>query len=149
MKIEIIADFVSYIWNTKQFSDFFVRLTLRKVEIDGVSGPRREFDIRYEFYLKIILKVLGRNSKSSSCFWLDFQATVNFVIVSVRLILSLGLSNLQGHEGKVTPDKKIISLPRYQGGNKDYCSNFSVTLETTSKFPIVFVWLILGKVGFN
>ena len=33
------------------------------------------------------------------------------------------------------------------GGNRDYCSHISVTVETTGKFVIVFVRLILGKVG--
>ena len=41
----------------------------------------------------------------------------------------------------------FISHQRYKGGNRDYCSNFSVIFETTSKFPIVFARLILGKVG--
>ena len=30
-------------------------------------------------------------------------------------------------------------------GNRDYCSHISVTVETTGKFVIVFVRLILGK----
>ena len=33
------------------------------------------------------------------------------------------------------------------GGNRDYYSHFLVTFETTGKFVIVFVRLILGKVG--
>ena len=37
------------------------------------------------------------------------------------------------------------SYQRSKGKNRDYCSNFSVTLETPSKFLIVFVKLILGK----
>ena len=46
-------------------------------------------------------------------------------------------------------DMKIISISHqgYKGGNRDYCSHFSVTFETTGKFLIVFVRLILGKVG--
>ena len=45
-------------------------------------------------------------------------------------------------------DKKMIfiSHQKYKGGNRDYCSHFSVTYETTSKFLIVFVRLILRKV---
>ena len=35
----------------------------------------------------------------------------------------------------------------YKGANRDYCSHFSVTFETTGKFLIVFVRLILGTVG--
>ena len=46
-------------------------------------------------------------------------------------------------------DKKMIfiSHQRHKGGNRDYCSHFSVIFETTTKFPIVFGRLILGKVG--
>ena len=57
--------------------------------------------------------------------------------------------DLPGHDGKATSDKKIIyiSYECYKGGNRDYCSHFSVTFVTTGKFLIVFVRLILGKVG--
>ena len=59
------------------------------------------------------------------------------------------LTALVGHDGKVTSDKKLISIShqRYMGGNRDYCSHFSVTLETTGRFLIAFVRLILRKVG--
>ena len=33
------------------------------------------------------------------------------------------------------------------GGNRDYSSHFLVTFETTGKFVIVLVRLILGKLG--
>ena len=48
----------------------------------------------------------------------------------------------------MTSDKKMISIfhQGYVGGNRDYCSQFLVTFETTGKFLIVFVRLILGKV---
>ena len=63
----------------------------------------------------------------------------------------LGLTDLPGHGGKVTSDKKIIVICHqvYKGGNRDYCSHFSVTFKTTVKFLIVFVRLILGKVGLD
>ena len=35
------------------------------------------------------------------------------------------------------------------GGDRDYYRHISVTFETTGKFVIVFVRLILGKVGVN
>ena len=35
------------------------------------------------------------------------------------------------------------------GGNRDYYSHILVTFETTGKFLIVFVRLILGKVGLD
>ena len=40
-------------------------------------------------------------------------------------------------------------LPKlgFKGGNRDYCSHISVTLEASGKFLVVFVRLILGKVG--
>ena len=40
-----------------------------------------------------------------------------------------------------------ISHQVYKGGNRGYCSHFSVTFETTGKCLIVFVRLILGEVG--
>ena len=48
----------------------------------------------------------------------------------------------------MTSDTKMISIfhQGYAGGNRDYCSQFLVTFETTGKFLIVFVRLILGKV---
>ena len=45
-------------------------------------------------------------------------------------------------------DKKtiFISDQRYKGGNRDYCSHFSVIFETTSKFRNDFLRLVFGKV---
>ena len=40
-----------------------------------------------------------------------------------------------------------ISYQGNKGGNRDYCSHFSVTFETTGEFLIVFVRLTLGKIG--
>ena len=37
----------------------FVRLILGEVGVDVFGGSRRESDIRYEFDLKVVLKVLG------------------------------------------------------------------------------------------
>ena len=37
----------------------FVIVIMRKVGVDGLTEPRREIDIRYEFGLKVILKDLG------------------------------------------------------------------------------------------
>ena len=57
------------------------------------------------------------------------------------------MTDLPSHDGKVTSDTKLISVSnqRHKGRNRDYCSHFSVTFETTGKFLIVFVRLILGK----
>ena len=56
------------------------------------------------------------------------------------------LTDLPVHDAKVTSDKKMVfsSHQKYKGGNRDYCSHFSVIFEATSKFPIVFVRLILA-----
>ena len=61
----------------------------------------------------------------------------------------MGLTDLPGHNRKVTSNKKIISVPYegYKGGKRDYCTHFSVMFEITGKFLIVFVRLILEKVG--
>ena len=55
------------------------------------------------------------------------------------------LTDLPGHEGKITSDKKMIfiSHQRYKVGNRDYCGIF----ETASKCLNCFVRLILRKVG--
>ena len=55
--------------------------------------------------------------------------------------------DLPGHNTKVT-DKKMVSIShqRNKGGNRDYWSHFSLIFETTSKFPIVFLRLVFGKV---
>ena len=59
------------------------------------------------------------------------------------------MTYLPGHDGKVTLDEKMISISHqgYKGGNRDYCSHFFVTFETRGKFLIVFLRMILGKVG--
>ena len=44
---------------TNKFPIAFVRIMLGKVGVDGVTWPRWEIDIRYEFDSKITLKVLG------------------------------------------------------------------------------------------
>ena len=80
---------------------------------------------------------------------MNFQAKIKFVIVSVKVILpNVGVTDLPGHDRKVTSDKKIIcnSYQRYKGRNTVCCSPFSVIFETTTKFLIFFVRLILGKV---
>ena len=61
----------------------------------------------------------------------------------------MGLTDLPGHDRKVTLDKKMIfySHQRCEDGNRDYRRLFSVIFETTSKFPIVFLRLVFGKRG--
>ena len=61
----------------------------------------------------------------------------------------MGLTDFLGHDWKVTSDKKTVFIPydSCNGGNRDYCSHFLVKFETTGKSLIVFVRLILVKVG--
>ena len=61
------------------------------------------------------------------------------------------LTYLPGQDEKVTSGKKIIYISHqcYKGGNRDYYSHSSATFETADKFLIVFVRLILGKVGLD
>ena len=61
----------------------------------------------------------------------------------------MGLTDLPGHGGKVIAYKKMvfISRKRCKGRNRDYCSLFSVIFKTKSKFSIVFLRLVFGKVG--
>ena len=44
---------------TGKFLIVFVRLILGKAGVEGVAGPRREIDIRYEFDFNVILKDVG------------------------------------------------------------------------------------------
>ena len=84
-------------------------------------------------------EVIGANRYYCSHFWLNFQAT----------------SKSDGYTGKsdekVTSDNKIIcnSYQRYKSRNRDYCSRFLVISEGKSRFAIVFVRFILGKLGFD
>ena len=63
----------------------------------------------------------------------------------------MGLTNLPGHNGKVTSDKKKVcnSYQKYKGEDRDLCSYFSVIFEITIKFLIFLVRLILEKVGID
>ena len=58
------------------------------------------------------------------------------------------LTDLSGHVRKVTSDEKMIfvSHQRHKRRIRDYFDHFSVIFEILSKFLIVFVRLILGKV---
>ena len=61
----------------------------------------------------------------------------------------VGVNVFPGHDGRVTSHKKIIckSYQRFRGGNRDFFSHFSMIFEITSKFHIVFVKLMIDKVG--
>ena len=55
-----------------KLSIVFVRLTLEKMEVDGVTGPQWKIDIRYEFNFKVVLKGLGCKQRFSQPFFIDF-----------------------------------------------------------------------------
>ena len=90
----------------------------------------------------------GGNRDYCTRFWLNFQATIKFVVVSVRLILGKnGIDGFTGPRREVTSDKKMIFISNqsYKDGNRVTAAIFLVIFETTSKFLIVFVRLILRK----
>ena len=108
----------------------------------------QEIDVRYEFDLKVVLKSPGYKHIFAAAFdWIFKQQSNLLLCLSDVFCGKLGLTNLPGHDGKVTSDKKIIfiSLQRYKVGNRDFWSYFLVTFEATSKFLIVFVRLILER----
>ena len=80
--------------------------------------------------------------------WIFKQQLNLLLILSDWYSWKLGLTDLPGHDGKMMSNKTMISIShqRNKVENRDYCSHFSVTFETTDKFLIVFVRLILGKV---
>ena len=65
------------------------------------------------------------------------------------ILWKVGVGRFTRQNGEVTSDNKMVckSCQRYKGGNRYCCSNFLVNFEITSKFLIVFVRLVLGKVG--
>ena len=61
----------------------------------------------------------------------------------------LGLMDLPDHDGKVMSDKKIF-LSLLKGVRVEieiFTAFFSVIFETTSKYQIVILRLVFGKVG--
>ena len=61
----------------------------------------------------------------------------------------MGLTDILGHDERVTSDKKIICIPYegHKGGNRGYCSHFSVIFETAGRFLIVFWGIDIAKKG--
>ena len=77
---------------------------------------------------------------------MNFYASINLVIVPVRLTLpKVGLYGFNGP--RLENDiREGNNSKGYKGGNRDYCSHFSVTFKTAGKILIIFVRLILGEV---
>ena len=81
--------------------------------------------------------------------WIFKQQLNLLLILSDWYYRKLGLTNLPGHNDKMTSDKTMTFMAhqRYKNENRDYFSQFLIIFETTKgKFLIVFVRLILGKV---
>ena len=96
-QIEDIAAFFSDYPNNMEISNCFSKLILRRVTIDGFPEPRQKIDVRCEFGFKTFLKGYCANRDYCSHFWLSFQATSKFVIVSVTLILpEVGVDRFTG-----------------------------------------------------
>ena len=83
---------------------------------------------------------------------MNLQATIKFFVVSIIQILpKVGVNVFPGHDGRVTPDKKIFA--NHVKGLEVEIETFSViraffnNFEITSKFPVVFVKLMIDKVG--
>ena len=51
-----------------------MRLKLGKLRVDGFTEPRREFDIRYKFGFKVILKGLGCKYRFLQPFLIEFPS---------------------------------------------------------------------------
>ena len=63
----------------------------------------------------------------------------------------MGFTDLPGNDGQVMSDKKVILICdwRDKGGKNRLLQPFSVTFETTGKFPTVFGRLTLRKKEFD
>ena len=94
---------------TSKFVIVFIRLLLERVGVDGFTGQQQKIDVSSEPISNQFWRVYYANRDYCIHFWLNFQATSKFVIVSGRLILpKVGVDGLTGHDGKVTSDKKMI-----------------------------------------
>ena len=63
---------------TRKFAIACVRLILRKVWVDGFTGPQRKVDVRYEFGLKVVLKSLGYKWVFLQPFLIEFPSNNKF-----------------------------------------------------------------------
>ena len=129
----------------------FVRLTFGKKVVGGFTGWRQKSDTRYEFDLKLVLKSLKCKQRFLHSFLIEFSSNnqICYWFCQIDIAESWGLTDLPGHDGKITSNKTMIPIShqRYKGGNRDYCSHFSVTFEMTGKFLIVFCKIDIGKSG--
>ena len=93
---------------------FFLQLVFGKVRVDRVTGSRREIDVRYEFYLKVILKGLGCKQRSLQPFLIEFLKIIKYVIVIVRWILpQVGVDDSTSHNRKLTSQTNFFFSQYY------------------------------------
>ena len=116
---------------TTKFVIVFVRLILGKVEVDGFNGSRQKTDFRSEFLKGFIVKI---EIIAMTFVWISKQKVNLTLFLLDWFYRMLGLTDLPGHDGKVTSDKKMScnSYQRHNGGNRDYCNYFSVVFKTSN-----------------
>ena len=81
----------------------FVRLILGKVGVDGVTGPRREIDIRYKFDSKVFLAIIVTIFD-----WLSKQqfSPESFVMADGRVVETENLKNVLDTISKIKKKKE-------------------------------------------
>ena len=95
-----------------KFPIFFLRLVFGKVRVDRVTGSRREIDVRYEFYLKVILKGLGCKQRSLQPFLIEFLKIIKYVIVIIRWILpQVGVDDSTEPQSEIDVTYKFLFQP--------------------------------------
>ena len=128
-----------------KFLFFFIKFILEKkglTELPGHEGKLTSNIKVFRVQIEIFAAVFD---------WISKQQLNLLLFLSDWHCGKLGLTDLLGHDRKVTLDKKMIfiSHQRHKGGYGDYCRHFSLIFEITSIFSIVFVRLILWKKGVN
>ena len=102
--------------------------------------------------MKIILKGLGCKWKFLQPLLIKLPSNnqISICLCQIEIAKCWGWRIYQVTMGKWRQLKIIfISHQSYMDGNRNYCSHFSLTFETTGKLLIDFVKLILGKMGFD
>ena len=99
------------------------RHQIRKLFVTHIEGIRVEVEVIAVIFQWFLTQQVSLSLLLSDWYWEKWE-----------------LTDLPAHGRKVKSDKNTTSRShqRYKGGNNDYCSHFSVTFETTSRFLIVF-----------
>ena len=74
MEFETLHPFLTDSPNNKEICHACVRLILRKIWVDGFTGPQRKVEVRYEFGLKVVLKSLGYKWRLLQPFLIEFPS---------------------------------------------------------------------------